>query len=71
MAEEEIEFELKGFKKELESLFVTNSSEEYGLQSKLYCVRFCKVRNVLKSHLEKRKSCFFPPQYRLELANVS
>uniref|UniRef100_A0A674DE51 Uncharacterized LOC115184091 n=1 Tax=Salmo trutta TaxID=8032 RepID=A0A674DE51_SALTR len=46
MAEEEIEFELKGFKKELESLFVTNSSEEYGLQSKLYCVRFCKLVEV-------------------------
>ncbi|XP_038838129.1 uncharacterized protein LOC120035604 [Salvelinus namaycush] len=46
MAEEESEFELEGFKKELESLFVSNSSEEYGLQSKLYCLRFCKLVEV-------------------------
>ncbi|XP_064826120.1 zinc finger protein 654-like [Oncorhynchus masou masou] len=46
MAEEESEFELEGFKKELESLFVSCSSEEYGLQSKLYCVRFCKLVEV-------------------------
>ncbi|XP_031677474.1 uncharacterized protein LOC109876963 [Oncorhynchus kisutch] len=46
MAEEESEFELEGFKKELKSLFVSSSSEEYGLQSKLYCVRFCKLVEV-------------------------
>ncbi|XP_070998223.1 mucin-2-like [Oncorhynchus clarkii lewisi] len=46
MAEEESEFELEGFKKELNSLFVSSSSEEYGLQSKLYCVRFCKLVEV-------------------------
>lgn len=47
MAEEESEFELEGFKKELKSLFVSSSSEEYGLQSKLYCVRFCKVKQCI------------------------
>uniref|UniRef100_A0A8K9WMB1 Zinc finger protein 654 n=1 Tax=Oncorhynchus mykiss TaxID=8022 RepID=A0A8K9WMB1_ONCMY len=46
MAEEESEFELEGFKKELNSLFISSSSEEYGLQSKLYCVRFCKLVEV-------------------------
>ncbi|XP_012995477.2 uncharacterized protein LOC105020102 [Esox lucius] len=46
MAEQEKELELEVLKKELESLFVSNSSEQYGLQSKLYCVQFCKLVEV-------------------------
>jgi hypothetical protein len=47
MAEEESEFQLEAFKQQLKSLFVSSSSEEYGLQSKLYCVRFCKVKQCI------------------------
>ncbi|XP_026865097.2 uncharacterized protein znf654 isoform X1 [Electrophorus electricus] len=43
MAEEESELELDRFKKELESLINTSASDERGLQSKLYCARFCEL----------------------------
>ncbi|TRY77503.1 hypothetical protein DNTS_035094 [Danionella cerebrum] len=43
MAEEESELELDSFKKDLETLLKTTSSEERGLQSKIYCKRFCEL----------------------------
>lgn len=56
MAEEESELELDRFKKELESLL----NDECGRQSKLYCTRFCEVRQFcegnLHTHIERELS---------------
>ncbi|XP_076838649.1 uncharacterized protein znf654 [Brachyhypopomus gauderio] len=43
MAEEESELELDRFKKQLESLLNASADDERGLQSKLYCARFCEL----------------------------
>ena len=44
MAEEDSEFELEGFKKQLRSLFDSFLREELGRESDIYCARFCEVR---------------------------
>ncbi|XP_046886814.1 uncharacterized protein znf654 [Hypomesus transpacificus] len=43
MAEEDSEFELEGFKKQLRSLFDSFLREELGRESDIYCARFCEL----------------------------